>query len=249
MNTSTSRLNSATIKVVCLGLGRTGTTSLRDALDMLGFGPCYHMSTIVEGGGKDFASWSKIGDGDTSNDYLNDILNGFASVADYPAAMYPAELFAAYPDAKYILTVRNPEKWEKSMKDTMLPVYAGLRALPSKNKLQEAASRWGEVYLEQKYHRGRLRTHTQQELMDHNERVKSIIPPEKLLVYQVGEGWDRLIRFLGVPEPSVPFPHVNDTAQFQATYFKYIQPVNTQIQVDTDAKDQVVLERQGQSVA
>ena len=87
----------------------------------------------------------------------------------------------------------------------------------------------------EKYHRGRLETHAQQEMLDHNERIKKLIPAEQLLVYEVGEGWQRLVNFLGVyvpfflhliihrltihvlcnsPAPPEPFPHVNDPSQF-----------------------------------
>ncbi|KAF8586163.1 hypothetical protein K439DRAFT_978169 [Ramaria rubella] len=203
-------------KVICLGLGRTGTKSLADALEVIGFGPSYHMTTIIRGGGKDLLTWNKIGDGKGTTEDVHMLCDGYGAVLDYPPAMYPSELYAAYPDAKFILTTRDPEKWEKSVKNTIMRIPEMMRNKPERSLLEERLVQWHEVYMHGKYHRGRLFTHTQQELLDHNERVKSIIPPEKLLIYEVGEGWDRLVEYLEVSKPSVPFPRVNDTAEFQA---------------------------------
>jgi hypothetical protein len=118
-------------------------------------------------------------------------------------------------------TTRDPAKWEKSIKATVLALYHNLRAAPYKTPLAEALSSWTETYIEgnfvfsvvptvilisgsvppEKYHGGRLETHAQQELLDHTDRVKRNIPADKLLVYEVGEGWDRLVEFLGVYVP------------------------------------------------
>ncbi|KAF8584194.1 hypothetical protein K439DRAFT_1346663 [Ramaria rubella] len=199
-------------KVICLGLGRTGTTSLMHALEMLGFGPCYHFKTISLEGGTDMPTWIKIGNGEGTLDDFHSLLDRFGAVLDYPAAMYTAELYTAYPDAKFILTTRDPAAWEKSMRSTIMRHFETLRKSTDKSPLETGIDNWSDIY-----HGGRLATHPQQELLDHNERVKQIIPPEQLLVFEVGEGWDRLVQFLGVSKPTVPWPHLNDTAQFVAS--------------------------------
>ncbi|KAF8586187.1 hypothetical protein K439DRAFT_979213 [Ramaria rubella] len=121
--------------------------------------------------------------------------------------MCPAELYAAYPDARFILTTRDPPKWETSIRTTVKPLLEFLRQDKDRGPLRDGLIAWTEKT--NSYNR------TQQDLLDHNERVKQIIPADKLLVYEVGEGWDRLVEFLNVPKPSIPFPHVNDAAQFQ----------------------------------
>ncbi|KAF8583144.1 hypothetical protein K439DRAFT_1661425 [Ramaria rubella] len=206
---------SAKQKVICLGLGRTGTLSLRNALAMLGFGPCYHMSTIVHvSGAEDLPKWRKIGDGEGTPEDIQSILDNYGSVLDYPAAMYGKELLAAYPEAKFILTIRDPAKWEKSMRETVF-LYPDI--IRGRSPMHADLAKFIETYEWEKYHQGRIFTHTQQEFLDHIERVKQIIPADKLLVYEVGEGWDRLVEYLGVPTPTEPFPRVNDTLDFQVT--------------------------------
>ncbi|KAF8586166.1 hypothetical protein K439DRAFT_1615312 [Ramaria rubella] len=182
------------------------------------------MTTIIQGGGEDLPTWNKIGDGKGTTRDIHTLCDNYGAVLGYPPAMYPSELYAAYPDAKFILTIRDPAKWEKSIKNTLLRVPVAMRDKNVRSPVEEKVMHWHEAYMQRKYHRGRIFTHTQQELLDHNERVKRIIPPEKLLIYDVGEGWDRLVKYLGVnvmdasnsSKPSVPFPRVNTTSQFQA---------------------------------
>ncbi|KAF8587165.1 hypothetical protein K439DRAFT_862684 [Ramaria rubella] len=107
-------------KVICLGLGRTGTSSLRDALEIIGFGPCYHMSVVFREDCEDMATWCKVGEGNATMEDIRSLLDPYGSILDYPAAIYGQELYAAYPDAKYILTTRDPAKWAKSMNNTIL---------------------------------------------------------------------------------------------------------------------------------
>lgn len=179
---------------------------------MLGFGPYYHMSVIMDENGKDFPTWYKIGDGQSNPADFDAVFRDSVSVLDYPACLYPAELYAAYPDAKFILTTRNPAAWERSMKATILRVNDMLRS--RRDKASVGIKYWNEHYL-YNYHHNQLHSNAQQELLIHNERVKSIIPADKLLVYEVSEGWGKLVEFLGVPEPKQPFPHVHDAAKFK----------------------------------
>jgi len=207
-----SRPNPAEVQVICLGLGRTGTSSLREALTTLGFGPSYHMSVIMDEEGKDFPTWYKVGDGNGVPTDFDAVFRNSRSVLDYPACLYPAELYAAYPNAKFILTTRHPAAWEKSMRATILRVNDMLRVRGDNAAVR--LTRWNDEYLEP-YHHHQLRSNPQQELLIHNQHIKNIIPADKLLVYEVGEGWGKLVEFLGVAEPKEPFPHVHDAAKFQ----------------------------------
>ncbi|KAF8517196.1 P-loop containing nucleoside triphosphate hydrolase protein [Hysterangium stoloniferum] len=213
-------------KVICLGLGRTGTSSLREALEHLGFGPAYHMSTILANQDpEEFVRWRNISmvNDQAAVKTVHELLDAYGSALDYPMVMHPDAIYAAYPDAKYILMTRNPAKWETSMKATILKVPEWLQNSPNLSPLALGLQNFMEMDMEGKsfsrrplaFHHGRLYTHTQQELLDHNARIKALIPPEKLLIYEVSDGWDKLVEFLGVPKPDLPFPHVNDTAQFQ----------------------------------
>jgi len=204
-------------KVICLGLGRTGTSSLREALELLGFGPAYHMSTILRNQDPEaFVRWRNL---TGANEHaaikmVHELLDAFGAALDYPMIMHSEAIYAAYPDAKYILTTRDPSKWETSMKATILKVPEWLRHSSNLSPLAQGLQDFYETDMKA-FHHGRIDTDTQQELLIHNSRIQALIPPEKLLIYEVAEGWDNLVEFLGVPKPDIPFPHVNDTADFQ----------------------------------
>ncbi|GJJ12976.1 hypothetical protein Clacol_007223 [Clathrus columnatus] len=207
-----SRLNPASIEVIGLGLGRTGTMSLWAALNILGFGPAYHpMQSPTEA--EDWSAWAEIIEGrDTSPEAFDEILRGYKSAVDSQVAVMFKEVYAAYPNAKFVLTVRDPSKWENSLKATVLKA----RELTDKNQVKpkmEGKARWAKTYFDV-YHKGRLATHAKEELEEHTENVKSTIPADQLLVYDVKEGWDRLAEFLGVPKPDIPFPHLNETQSY-----------------------------------
>ncbi|KAF8586160.1 hypothetical protein K439DRAFT_1659818 [Ramaria rubella] len=210
---SLDRPDQAPVQVVCLGLSRTGTSSLSSALDILGFGPCYHTFTILRRGRDDWHTWFKFSDGVGTFEDLDILFNGYRSVLDQPPAHFPAAIYAAYPNAKFILTTRDPGKWERSMQSTILPAIAVLNNKKNRSPLEDSMWTWHNVHMLARYHR--LLSNAQQEIIDHNENVQRIIPENKLLVYEVEEGWERLVDFLGVPMPDVPFPHLNDTAKFK----------------------------------
>ncbi|KIJ26207.1 hypothetical protein M422DRAFT_272735 [Sphaerobolus stellatus SS14] len=210
-----SRPNPAEMRIICLGFGRTGTLSLATALDKLGFGPCYHPLKIVKQTSDEndlFASWAKINDENWSPADLDDLLRGYCSIMDFIAAINAEKLYQAYPDAKYILNVRDPEAWERSLNATILTWYQALKAKLDRTKPEQSFLDGLERDVVKRY---RLDTHPKEEMAAHNERMKKLVPPEKLLVYEIGEGWDRLVEFLGVPKPDEPFPHENPSQTFE----------------------------------
>ncbi|GJJ16135.1 hypothetical protein Clacol_010415 [Clathrus columnatus] len=210
-------------KVICLGLSRTGTSTLKEALGMLGFGPCYHMTVILDDGNRNPAeidTWLNLGQGKATLDDIRTLLKDYNSILDIPAAIYIEELYKAYPNAKFILTTRDPAKWEVSMKNTVLDVIERLSNMnPDKRTFfQSRLLEWYNVEMLTRYHQGKIFTDTQGELIAHNERVMKIIPSNKLLVYEVSQGWEPLVDFLEVEKPDMPFPHMNVTVEFQKRF-------------------------------
>lgn len=194
------------LSVIGAGFGRTGTLSLKLALEQLGFGPCYHMVEVFKDP-KAPGRWESAADGQPSD--WEEIFAGYASTVDWPAATFYKELADAYPDAKVILTVRDPEAWFASTQATIF-------ARPFQSGPDEAWSRMAVKVVADLFDR---RMNDKQKLIDtynrHNETVQRVIPAERLLVYEVSEGWEPLCRFLGVPVPHEPMPRVNSTEEFR----------------------------------
>jgi hypothetical protein len=201
------------LDVVGTGFGRTGTNSLKIALEMLGFGPCHHMFE-VRGRPEQVDFWAAAARGERSD--WETAFQGFGSTVDWPSAYFWREIAAHYADAKVILSVRPTADWVKSIHATI------------HDSLKERASRptehlraMGEmVYdiIERRTFDGRLAdpAHAAAVFEAHQAEVKATIAPERLLVYDVVQGWEPLCRHLGVPVPNVPFPRTNSTEEFRA---------------------------------
>ncbi|MGH8320088.1 MAG: sulfotransferase family protein [Steroidobacteraceae bacterium] len=193
------------LKVVGTGLGRTGTKSIQTALAMLGFGPCHHMIEVFQHP-ESMQLWIDAGEGTPDWDA---IFKEYNSALDYPTAAYWRELTSYYPDAKVLHTVRDPDEWFES-------VHATIFAPDSRSR------REGEDMPARFFASIRRRLPAQLDnhamMTDHFRRhtaaVTAAIAPERLLVYQIGEGWGRLCKFLGVPVPAEPFPSENSRAEF-----------------------------------
>jgi hypothetical protein len=202
------------LKIVGAGFGRTGTLSLKNALEMLGFGPCYHMFEVVERPDH-IAAWHRLAFGDAMDWDL--LFEDFQSTVDWPTARYWRELADHYPQAKVLLSVRDPEAWYKSVTDT---IYRGLTMrmpdnVPEPRRQQMAMAR--KIVLEDTFdNRFEHKAHAIEVLNRYNQTVRETIDPARLLVFDVKEGWEPLCRFLGVAQPDEPFPRLNDTATIQA---------------------------------
>jgi hypothetical protein len=188
---------------------------LKKALEELGFGPCYHFETILKRPGR-AASWVKVWNGEPPD--WERIFAGFRSTVDWPAAAFWQELAGHYPQAKVILTVRDPERWYESARATIWRRYP-----PSKLRTASFAvlgrllpplgnlNRLGELVDERIFDR-RIedRAFMVSRFREHTEAVRRSIPPERLLVFEPGGGWGPLCEFLGVESiPTRPFPHRN----------------------------------------
>lgn len=199
------------IRVVGAGFGRTGTMSMKHALELLGFGPCYHMIEVVNNLGHERA-WHAASHGG-SLDWS--VFDGYRSIVDWPAVHYWRDLIERFPQAKVVLTVRDGESWYKSVTDTIYgrisqPVPHGA---PEIMRIHREMTR--KIVLENTFG-GRFtdKKHAIGVYERHNDDVRRAVEPSRLLVYSVKEGWEPLCDFLGVPIPDEPFPRVNDTASF-----------------------------------
>ncbi|THK36370.1 sulfotransferase family protein [Ensifer sp. MPMI2T] len=194
------------LDIIGAGFGRTGTHSLKLALEQIGFGPCHHMSEVGRSP-EQKALWRAAGNGELPD--WDKVYAGYRSAVDWPTAHFWRELSAYYPDAKVILTVRDPETWHRSVIQTIGPMSD-----PATN---DPAS-FGVAVVGQTVFGGRIgdRDHAISVYEAHNAAVRKALPAGRLLTYEISSGWEPLCSFLGVPVPSQPFPHSNSTAEFRS---------------------------------
>ncbi|MFD2082358.1 hypothetical protein SAMN05421678_109117 [Actinopolymorpha cephalotaxi] len=198
-----------TLQVIGAGWARTGTTSMKQALETLGL-PCHHMHEVFDHpeqadlfreavkAGPDF-EWERI-------------YAGYSATVDWPGSVFWRELVAAYPEAKVLLTLRDPERWFTSYHATVYrPIALGLDD-PSAEKWNAMAQ---EVVVQrllagEPHDRERLIAAFER----HNEEVRTTVPADRLLVHHVGDGWEPLCAFLDLPVPAEPYPHLNDSGSW-----------------------------------
>jgi hypothetical protein len=195
--------------VIGAGLGRTGTLTLRTALDILGFGPCHHMQVVLENPSHHVPLWSAALDGQPDWDA---IYAGQKSAVDWPTASFYRELHAAYPEARFILTHRDPATWADSFEETIYTAMAGRDQAP--REVQPWLDMCIRVIERAGLPLGLDKHELAARFVAHNEAVKAAIPASQLLQFEVRDGWGPLCEFLGVLEPAEAFPRTNDRAMF-----------------------------------
>uniref|UniRef100_A0A061SB03 Nad dependent epimerase dehydratase n=1 Tax=Tetraselmis sp. GSL018 TaxID=582737 RepID=A0A061SB03_9CHLO len=209
------------IQVIGAGPGRTGTASLKEALEILGYGPCYHMFECVKLGHE--RQWSKaFSSEEVSRETWHNILQGFGSAVDFPACAAYEQLLAAFPGAKVILTTRNRESWARSVRKTIWNSYGpeiSWNYAFWRYHFQQMTKKMRQRFFGDERAGVRGTSIVSDEVLmsafdEWNQRVKKTVPSEKLLIFRVEEGWEPLCKFLGVPVPETSFPRVNDTAEF-----------------------------------
>jgi hypothetical protein len=200
------------VKVIGAGIARTGTTSTKGALEDLGFGQCYTFFTLFSRPA-DVQGWLDAYAGNPPD--WKEFFKEFESTVDWPACDFFDQHMTQWPDAPVVLTVREPEGWYKSMVNTIWAVHqAGIEAGMGPDtdpmaKLRDVMMWEGAFdgkFLDKDYAISFFHRHI--------ERVKATVPAEKLLVFDVKQGWEPLCNFLRVPVPDRPFPHLNDTEAF-----------------------------------
>jgi hypothetical protein len=197
------------MKVIGAGVGRTGTYSLKLAINHLGFGPCHHMEEVLHNRPTQVPLWVSALNGQP--DWAA-IYERYESAVDWPTACFFRELNEAYPDARFVLSVRSPESWAASFSETIYKLLAGRDEAPDEMKpwLEMAAGVIGKTGFPDGLDVDGL----MKGFVAHNEAVQEAIPEERLLVYRVAEGWGPLCDFLGADVPDEPFPRTNDRAEF-----------------------------------
>lgn len=202
----------AVIQIIGAGFGRTGTLSLKTALEILGYDPCYHMEDVFFRPWQARA-WRAACRGRSPN--WERLLGGQRAIVDWPGCTFYPQLIEHYPQAKVILTVRDPQAWYASVAATIYPV---MRRFPL-NELGRRLPLVGEIpkmldcVVWQGTFAGRFEDRTRATAIfeAHNRQVIERVAPERLLVYDIRSGWEPLCAFLGRPAPEgVPFPHTND---------------------------------------
>ena len=203
------------LKVIGAGFGRTGTSSLKEALEQLGFSKCHHMEEVGKSGAQ-VRFWQAAANG-VEVDWA-EVFDGFQSSCDWPSCSYWEQLLHRYPDAKIVLTIRDENRWYESVSRTIYPVSFLLPRwlvwlVPPFARLNKMiiATIWDGVFS------GRFedREHALQVYRDHNAHVSATVQASRLLVFEAKDGWEPLCRFLDVPVPEQDYPHLNDTAQIQ----------------------------------
>jgi sulfotransferase family protein len=198
------------LKLVGAGLGRTGTHSLKLAIERLTGEPCYHM-TEVFGKPDHVDAWrAAIVDGVMPD--WEQLLAGYGATVDWPACALWRQLADAYPDAPVLLSTRSSaEAWWASMEQTIVTMLSRPPSSPEQAHTRSMSAPMMEAFCPgwpdrdaviDAYHR-------------HNEQVREAVPPERLVEWRPGDGWAPLCAALHVPEPDEPFPHVNTAAEFR----------------------------------
>lgn len=200
------------LSVIGAGFGRTGTLSLKLALERLGFGPCYHMLEVLENPAHD-AVWLEATRGGEVD--WDDLFSGYTAAVDWPSAAFWRELSQHYPDAKVILSVRDAQLWYRSVENTIYrvlssPVAPGGRVTPEHRAMTR------ELILERTFeNRFTDREHTIGVYERHNRMVRDALSGHRLLVYETGTGWQPLCEFLDCAVPDDPYPLTNTTQEFR----------------------------------
>jgi len=213
------------VKVIGAGLPRTATLTQKIALEMLGFGPCYHMVNVLTDSSL-IPEWADALDGRAE---WHKVFDGFAATVDYPGAFFHEEVLAAFPDAKVVLSVRDGRAWARSMRSTIwgvlhddgslvhhLAVAQGFIDPAMRAYTELMADMIGRAGLfgptPQRYDEDALVAGMER----HNAAVRAHVPTGQLLEWSPADGWEPLCEFLEAPVPDTPLPRVNDSASFNA---------------------------------
>ena len=221
-----SKSNYNGVEVIGAGWGRTGTNSLMKALEILGYDPCYHMEKVIADNTGNI--WARVYQGKLKN--FKEIFEPkqYRATCDFPSSYFWKEQLQQYPNAKVILTTRDPVKWHQSCMNTIFRALPGNSTTPFGLKICNFLG-LGPIHALSKEMVSRVFHHQQtdqekciQLFNEYNEKVIRECPKDKLLVFQVEQGWKPLCEFLNKPIPDVPFPRLNDTVDFQ----RHLESIN-----------------------
>jgi hypothetical protein len=212
------------MRVIGAGFGRTGTTSLKAALQELGFGPAYSLTEVFEDPGH-VEVWEAARLGEAVD--WKGFFAGHEVAVDWPSCSFYEELMEAFPEAAVILTVRDPDPWYESMRSTIyqirklttgpLPVRTAFALAGMFAPGVTGTARLADHIVWEDTFDGRFedRDYAMEVFERHNEEVRQRVTPERLLVFDVRDGWAPLCDFLGVKVPDRPFPHLNEMREMR----------------------------------
>lgn len=196
--------------IIGAGVGRTGTYSLKLAINRLGLGPCHHMEEVLLNRDVQVPLWAAAAGGEA--DWAA-IYDGYGSAVDWPTAGFFRELAEAYPEARFVLTVRSPESWAASFGET---IYKLMASPPE--QVPEDMRPWlamAKAVVERTgFPMGLDRDGLERAFEAHVAAVKEAVPADRLLVFEVKDGWQPLCAFVGADVPDEPFPRTNDRTEF-----------------------------------
>lgn len=195
-----------TLRVIGAGLGRTGTSSLKIALERLLGVPCYHMVEVLAHP-EHVPVWHAAAQGHIPD--WRTLFAGFGATVDWPAAAFWPELSAAFPDAVVLLSLREPESWWQSASETIFPSVQHVVGTEWHAMVDDLfAARFTRAIDNPAAAIAAFERH--------NARVRAAVPAHRLLEWRAADGWAPLCAALGMPVPEEPFPHTNTRADWQA---------------------------------
>lgn len=203
-------------------MGRTGTHSLKEALEQLGFGKCYHMIELFQNP-KGLPYFQDAEEGKETD--WNSLFTGYLSAIDYPVAKYYKQLIKYYPDAKVIHTVRDPESWYQSCMETIFwaskpdasRMLNMIVRMPFSKSLRQRLPilKYNGMLIEKEF--GKDINNKALVIKKFNERTEEVlatVPKERLLIFKAQDGWEPLCKFLNVSIPTTAYPKSNTKAEF-----------------------------------
>lgn len=203
------------LKVIGSGLGRTGTLSTKLALEQLGFAPCHHMVEVFLHPDS-LPLWIAAQQGEGG---WEAIFADYQAMVDHPGCAHWRELMDVFPDAKVLHTVRDPDKWFDSTQATIFnPDRPGPPGGPLKTFMDQIHGWYGGDIHDRAFMTDFFRRHS--------EAVVAGVPKDRLLVFEVAQGWAPLCEFLGVPIPETSYPRENTTQEFQDRVASGTMPVD-----------------------
>lgn len=213
------------LEVIGAGFGRTGTMSLKVALETLGFGPCYHMSEVFSNPDHVGVWETAVRGGRVDWEHL---FGDYRAAVDWPTAAFYEELVERYPEARVILTVRDPDRWYESARNTIYtvqdvassPLFSLAALFVGRLRHRRHAAAMAAELVWDRTFDGRFedREYAKRVFERWNVEVERRVPAERLLIYDVREGWGPLCAFLGVEAPAgEPFPYLNEGEAFRRT--------------------------------
>lgn len=216
------------MKLIGAGFGRTGTMSLKAAIERLGAGPCYHMIDLIKDPSR-LHHWQAATRGEQVDWTV--ALDGYEATIDWPGCTFYDQMMAQWPDAPVLLNIREPEAWYESCLNTIHAVKEAAKSAPPAGGGNDGGGQppppevmqfVGQIIWEREFGGFERFREDRAAAIDvferHNEAVRAAVPADRLLVYEIGEGWEPLCELLDAPVPDEPFPHLNDTASFRQMF-------------------------------